>query len=104
MLLYYRILGVDEKNADDETIRAKYLDLVKTYTPEKSPEKFRLINRAYEALSDERRRVKTKLMGYGSYRFWKEALDDLMTTVEFERKSPTLEEIVKAHEKDYGRI
>ncbi|MCF8045216.1 MAG: J domain-containing protein [Desulfarculaceae bacterium] len=103
MLLYYRILGVDE-TAGDETIRSKYLQLVKEHPPEKDPEKFRLINRAYEALKDERQRVRTKLSGFGSYRFWKEALDDLVATVGSERRSPGLEEIVGAQTKDNGRI
>lgn len=103
MLLYYRVLGI-EGTVDDEIIRAKYLELVKKYPPEKEPDKFRLINRAYEAIRDERQRVSTKLSGIDHYRFWKDAFDDLMTTVELERQSPGLEEIVEAQKKDHARI
>lgn len=60
MLPYYLILGVDE-NATDETIRKRYLELVRRYTPEKHPERFRKINEAYEAIKARQDRVAGKL-------------------------------------------
>lgn len=57
MLTHYLTLGLSP-DADDETIRGRYLDSVKTYSPEKDPEMFQLVTEAYEALKDPRTRVR----------------------------------------------
>ncbi len=52
---HYQVLGVDV-TADAETIRQRYLDLVKIFSPEAEPEKFQVIRGAYEVLSNAQTR------------------------------------------------
>jgi len=57
----FSIFGVHE-DASDAEIRRRYLALVRDYPPDRSPEWFREYRTAYEALSDERKRLETKLL------------------------------------------
>jgi len=52
----YEILGV-APDADDETVRKAYLDLVRKFSPDLDPEAFKRISAAYEALKDEKSRL-----------------------------------------------
>lgn len=54
-------LGIDE-NADDETIKRRYLALVRAYPPDRDPERFQALRSAYEAISSRRERVGQKLL------------------------------------------
>lgn len=95
MFIYYQILGLEE-NANDQEIRNRYLELVRKFTPELCPERFILITKAYEVIKDRRSRIKSKIMGLKDYRFWTEALTDLVNTIDLERKSPGLGDILEA--------
>ena len=53
----YHVLEI-EYNADDDTIRNAYLELVKRYPPDRHPERFRQISEAYALLRDEKARLK----------------------------------------------
>ena len=53
---YYETLGISE-GADDKEVRQAYLGLVKEHPPERSPERFREISTAYEALKDSKSRM-----------------------------------------------
>lgn len=44
-------------DADDETVRKAYLDLVRRFSPDIHPTEFKRINRAYEAIRDEKARL-----------------------------------------------
>ena len=99
MFIYYHILGLDETAGDPE-IRNRYLELVKKFTPEQHPEWFIKITKAYEALKDRRSRIKSKLTGLNDYRFWTDALTDLVKTIELEKKSPGLRDMVKAEKNE----
>ena len=68
---HYQVLGVDVK-ADAETIRQRYLDLVKLFSPEEAPEKFQIIRSAYEVLSNSETRRQ-----YDLERFYGASLQDL---------------------------
>lgn len=47
----YDVLGIP-RDADEGAIRARYLELVKQYPPDREPERFREIRAAFEAMSD----------------------------------------------------
>ncbi|MEX0867276.1 MAG: J domain-containing protein [Pirellulales bacterium] len=47
----FQVLGISP-DADEEQVRARYLDLVKQYPPDRNPEEFRKIRSAFEAVRD----------------------------------------------------
>jgi len=57
----FTVLGVDER-ADDAEIRRRYLALVRQFPPDREPERFQDYRAAYEALSDERKRLEMTLL------------------------------------------
>jgi curved DNA-binding protein CbpA len=57
----FTVLGVGEEVGDDE-VKHRYLALVRTFPPDRDPERFQLYRAAYEALSDERKRLEVKLL------------------------------------------
>lgn len=50
----WEVLGVSP-DASEETVRARYLELVRAHSPERDPEGFRRIHRAYELVKDPMR-------------------------------------------------
>src|SRR5208337_1077152 len=57
----FTVLGVAE-DAGDTEIRRRYLALVRDFPPDRAPDRFREYRAAYDALSDERKRLETKLL------------------------------------------
>ena len=57
----FTVLGVAE-DAGDAEIRRRYLALVRDFPPDRAPDRFREYRAAYEAVSDERKRLETKLL------------------------------------------
>ena len=57
----FTVLGVAE-DADDAEIRRRYLALVRDFPPDRGPDRFREYRAAYDALSDERKRLETRLL------------------------------------------
>jgi hypothetical protein len=57
----FSVLGVAEDTGDAE-IRRRYLALVRDHPPDRSPEQFQEYRAAYEALSDERKRLEATLL------------------------------------------
>jgi len=47
----YEVFGLPP-DSDDEAIRRRYLELVRQFSPERHPEKFAAVRRAYESLRD----------------------------------------------------
>lgn len=47
----FQVLGLS-RDADEAAVRARYLELVKQFPPEREPEKFREIRAAFEAVKD----------------------------------------------------
>jgi curved DNA-binding protein CbpA len=60
----YTILGLPSDSTDD-AIRRRYLVLVRTYTPERAPERFAAIREAYEKLRDPISRLRYRLFEAG---------------------------------------
>jgi curved DNA-binding protein CbpA len=52
-------------DSDDETIRRRYLSLVRTHTPERDPERFSAIREAYEILREPINRMQYRLFEAG---------------------------------------
>lgn len=47
----YEILGVDRSDSD-QTIRSRYLELVREYPPDQAPKEFAMYRRAFEFTTD----------------------------------------------------
>lgn len=56
----FYVLGVSA-DATDEQIEQRYHELIRSFTPEKAPEQFATIRRAFEAIRDPRARAQTLL-------------------------------------------
>jgi curved DNA-binding protein CbpA len=52
-------------DADDETIRNRYLELVRRFPPEQNPERFAAVRAAYESLRDLNTRLRHRLFEAG---------------------------------------
>ena len=61
-------------DADDETIRNRYLELVRRFPPEQNPERFAAVRAAYESLRDLNTRLRHRLFEAGK----KESVDALI--------------------------
>ena len=70
------VLGLPA-DADDETIRHRYLELVRQFTPEHHPEKFAAIRAAYERLRDRNARVRYRLFEAGR----KESMESIVEEI-----------------------
>ena len=60
----YAVLGLSP-DSDDETIRRRYLELVRQFSPEHHPEKFAAVRSAYESLRDLNTRLRYRLFEAG---------------------------------------
>jgi curved DNA-binding protein CbpA len=60
----HAVLGLPP-DSDDETIRRRYLELVRQYSPEHHPERFAAIRAAYESLRDLNTRLRHRLFEAG---------------------------------------
>jgi len=60
----YTVLGL-ALDSTDEAIRRRYLQLVRTYTPERAPERFAAIREAYDKLRDPSSRLRYRVFEAG---------------------------------------
>src|SRR5271165_1037381 len=60
----YEVLNLPG-DSDDETIRRRYLELVRQFSPERHPEKFAAVRQAYESLRDLDTRLRYRLFEAG---------------------------------------
>jgi DnaJ-class molecular chaperone len=72
----YTVLGLPP-DCDDDTIRRRYLELVRQYSPEHHPEKFAAIRAAYESLRDLNTRLRYRLFEAGK----EESVDALIEEI-----------------------
>lgn len=56
----FEILGISP-DTDDAAIRRAYLGKVQAYPPERAPEQFQAVRRAYEQIRDRRARIEYTL-------------------------------------------
>jgi curved DNA-binding protein CbpA len=85
----FAVLGLEE-TADDEAVRAAYLDAVRTSPPDRDPEGFRRIREAYEALRDHERRLALRLFGPPRLANLEELLDAVSTERRYVGPGPWL--------------
>ena len=95
MLTPYLILGLPP-DATDGQIRQRYLQLVRAHPPGKDPERFEEIARAYEAVRDERTRVRTTIFGTAGGGGAEAALMALVRARSDRREAPGLQELLIA--------
>ena len=62
----YAVLGIPPES-DDDTIRKRYLELVKQYSPEQHPQRFAAIRAAYDVVRELNRRVAFQLFEAGRH-------------------------------------
>ena len=93
MLSDYFILGLNT-DASDMEIRNQYLELVKKYTPEKSPQRFQDITESYERIKSKRQAVKNRLLGAFEFSDSESALSALGRSVNISRRRMGLSELL----------
>src|SRR5436190_14632972 len=72
----YEVLGLPP-DSDDESIRRRYLELVKQYTPAHHAEKFAAVRAAYDRLRDLKTRVRYRLFEAGEKENVEKIIEDL---------------------------
>ncbi len=95
MLKSYLVLDLP-LDATDQEIRKKYLQLVKVHSPEKKPEMFQKITTAYESIKDARTRATTELFSALKNMEFRETLETLAASLKITRRTPGLQELLKA--------
>jgi curved DNA-binding protein CbpA len=88
----YEVLSLSP-DSDDDTIRRRYLELVRQFPPERSPEKFAAIRQAYESLRDLTARLRYRLFEAGK----KESVESLIQELECrsQRRRLSLQTLLK---------
>ncbi|MFO7884434.1 MAG: hypothetical protein R6U68_06400 [Desulfobacteraceae bacterium] len=89
-------------DASDQMIRDRYLALVKQFPPEKAPDRFHVINTAYESIKDKRTRVKTRMFAALKSFNYEEELRRLADEVKARKKKTTLTEILQTSKDLYS--
>lgn len=92
----FKILDVP-LDADDATIRARYLELVRQFPPEQQPEQFGRIRSAYESIRDFHGRVKYRLFEHGSNETIEAIIEELACRTP--RPRITLRDLIAADQK-----
>lgn len=92
----YEVLNLPS-DSDDETIRRRYLQLVREYPPERHPEKFAEIRHAYENLKDLNTRLRYRLFEAGK----KDSVDAIIEELKCRntRRRLSLTELFNLHQK-----
>ena len=70
----FAVLGVPP-TASDDNVRARYLELVRQYSPESDPDRFQQIHRAYQAASDPLLVARSLLHATPEIETWRSVLD-----------------------------
>jgi curved DNA-binding protein CbpA len=72
----YKVLNLPP-DSDDETIRRRYLELVKRHPPGQDPERFAEVRQAYEMLRDLTTRVRHRLFEAGEHETVEKIIEEL---------------------------
>lgn len=80
----HEVLGLD-RDADAETIRGRYLELVRQYPPERNPQEFGEIRAAYDRLRDPVVHLESRLFNVTASHTLDSLLADLQPDVRRQR-------------------
>lgn len=97
MLDPYATLGL-AADSDDEAIRRRYLELVRQNPPERAPEQFAAIRRAYDALRDIDTRLRYRLFEAGKHETVEALIEEISCSSSRPRMS--LEKLLKLGKQD----
>jgi DnaJ-class molecular chaperone len=86
-------LGVGP-DADDAAIRAAYLELVRSYSPENAPERFAVIHAAYQLIRSRDDRLRWRLFDAGRHNSIETFVEELACRTP--RRRPSLTELLAA--------
>lgn len=89
----YAVLGVPPES-DDETIRRRYLELVKQFQPEHHPHEFAAVRAAYEKLRDLDARVRYRLFEQGRKDTMDQVIEEI--TCRMTRRRYSLQQLLRA--------
>jgi curved DNA-binding protein CbpA len=92
----YAVLGLPA-DSDDETIRRRYLQLVRQFSPEQHPEKFAAVRQAYESLRDLNTRLRYRLFEAGKNESVEAIIEEL--ACRSKRRRVSLKELLALHRK-----
>ena len=92
----YEVLGLSP-DSDDETIRRRYLQLVREFSPERHPERFAEIRRAYDSLKDLDTRLEHRVFEAGKNESVDAIVEEL--TCRMPRRRLSLKELFALHRK-----
>jgi curved DNA-binding protein CbpA len=92
----YAVLGLPA-DSDDETIRRRYLELVRKFSPEQHPEKFSAVRQAYESLRDLNTRLRYRLFEAGKQESVEAIIEEL--GCQSKRRRLSLQELLAPHRK-----
>ena len=101
MLAPYLVLGL-APSATGEEIRRRYLELVRAHRPGRDTGRFQRVTEAYEALKDDRARVRTALYGIADHGDFELALDALVQARPERRATPGLRALLAAEGKRHA--
>lgn len=85
----YAVLGTGPE-ADDEQIRAAYLDRLKQFPPDRAPAEFEQVRDAYDLLRDRRRRAQYRLFAVDPEAPLQSLLEDMKNKRPFAGPAPWL--------------
>jgi curved DNA-binding protein CbpA len=89
----FEILGLPS-DADDDAVRARYLELIRRWPPEQAPDRFAAVRAAYEQVRDRDSRLRRRLFDAGRTA----SLDSLVEEATARaRRRVTLAELLLVH-------
>lgn len=92
----YKVLGLPN-DADDETIRRRYLELVKQFPPGQDAKRFQEIRQAYDQLRDLETRLRQRLFHLGDPEPFEKLIEEL--TCQKSRRRVSLKTLISLIQK-----
>ncbi len=90
----FTVLGISP-DSDDDTIRRRYLELVRQFPPEHHPGKFAEVRQAYESLKDLDTRLRSRLFGHKDH----ETIDQIIEEIQCQssRRRHSLKDLIQIY-------